>query len=65
MKRLIFLLLFALLPCAAAAQEALYSISEVAAMTLEYYEGDDKSSCLETQNMSFIDKLEIRGEFDA
>ena len=42
MKRLIWIVLALFLPCAAIAQEALYSISEVAAMTPEYYEGTCK-----------------------
>ena len=42
MKKLIWIVLALLLPCAAIAQEALYSISEVAAMTPEYYEGTCK-----------------------
>ena len=42
MKRLIFLLLLALLPCLAAAEEPSLSITEVAAMTPEYYEGTCK-----------------------
>lgn len=42
MKRLICLLLLALLPCLAAAEEPSLSITEVAAMTPEYYEGTCK-----------------------
>ena len=42
MKRLIWIMLALFLPCAAIAQEAMYSISEVAAMTPEYYEGTCK-----------------------
>lgn len=38
MKRLIWIMLALFLPCAAIAQEALYSISEVAAMTPAYWE---------------------------
>ena len=42
MKRLICLLLLALLPCLAAAEEPSLSITEVDAMTPEYYEGTCK-----------------------
>ena len=42
MKKLIWIVLALFLPCAAFAQEELYSISEVAAMTPEYYEGTCK-----------------------
>ena len=42
MKRLICLLLLALLPCLAAAEEPSLSLTEVAAMTPEYYEGTCK-----------------------
>ena len=42
MKRLIWIMVALFLPCAAIAQEELYSISEVAAMTPEYYEGTCK-----------------------
>lgn len=42
MKRLICLLLFALLPCCAAAEEPFLSIAEVAEMTPDYYEGTCK-----------------------
>ena len=42
MKRLICLLFLALLPCLAAAEEPSLSITEVAAMTPEYYEGTCK-----------------------
>ena len=42
MRRLICLLLFALLPCCAAAEEPFLSIAEVAEMTPDYYEGTCK-----------------------
>lgn len=38
MKKLIWLVLALLLPCNALAHEALYSVSEVAAMTPAYWE---------------------------
>ena len=42
MKKLIWIVLALFLPCAAIAQEALHSISDVKAMTPEYYDGTCK-----------------------